>query len=116
MPAEVKEGKVSVSGGRYYVTIGEKKNELDPKTIISSEPLDKALPDGATIAAKIIVATDNSVLAIILKKIRILCYKPVAPLRKAIDKNVRTAIVNTMILEDRLPAALAKELLEGFKT
>jgi len=112
--AKAVSGILAQTGGKFYLTIGRKKTELDKSKIISAEPIDKSV-DEKGVAVSAFVAPDNSVLSILLKKHHILCYLVGPDFGHLIDMRVRQTILDTMIQEGKIPVALGAQLRQDLK-
>ncbi|MFB3897269.1 MAG: hypothetical protein ACE14V_13290 [bacterium] len=117
---EAKLGKISVVRGKYYITVDEKKQELDPNYVVASKPLGQILKKG--IGGKVVVIIIGGIIVVIiifgpriLRPPRILCYIPVPRLRVKIDSILRAELVNQLVEEKILEPALAKKILNEIK-
>ena len=112
-------GKVSASGGKYYVSVGG-KTRVDRRTLLVGTGTDgKRLEKLVGKEVRVYYATKPSNLIIAIQdtafKIQpILCYLPPAPnVFKAIDPEVQKAALNAMVEQGFVTPEFAKDFESG---
>jgi len=114
-------GTIKVVGSKYFFATGTKEYELNPKTTVVSQPLDKIATNGMAAGGIII---DGQPVIIIVRPpgghkpicYYILCYIPVDHRIRIIDVAMREQLVKTLIKEYRIPIGLGRQILADMRS
>jgi hypothetical protein len=105
--ATVKEGKVSVQDGKYFVTVGALNKQIVVGDTTPESEI-KAMvgkPIAVVLAGRTIVAVGG-----LPRKPWVVCYVPVPDLFKTIREDLRAALLNRYVDAKVIPEAAAKKL------
>jgi len=108
-------GTLTRVGKEYKFKVDAKTWTFDESTIISAKPIGKLIGNG-TAAGGIII--DGVVVAIVLIhfKVPITCYIPVPDIIRRVNYAARFELVDAMMKEKVLPAALGKAIKDDMQT
>jgi hypothetical protein len=108
-------GKLSLVRGKYVLTVGKKKSELPVGTLISNDQLKKLV--GKTVEVAFASKPSVAIIGIresldqTIKNRWILCYVPRPDFMAAIQPDLRTAAIKSLIANNIISASLGEEFL-----
>lgn len=109
---KVKNGKIAVSGGKFYAVIEGKKYKIDLQYAYANKPVDELLEDGTPAG---FVMTDGNPTVILARPkkyfVTVMCYIVMDPIKRKIDNEIRGKIVNMLVKESRLPKDLGNQII-----
>jgi hypothetical protein len=109
---KVKNGKIAVSGGKFYAVIEGKKHKIDLQYAYSSKPVDELWEDGTPAGFVVIEGQPVVIIARPGKYFpAVLCYIAINDVKKRIDNQTRTKIVDMLINESRIPKELGNQII-----
>jgi len=100
---KAKDGTLDYAEGKYFLVVGRKRTELDPRHLVAPEPIVRLFETKATV--KVIAAKDGIMVIVWngkLKFVPILCYKPINVLAKRLDLEVANLILSKALEEKRI--------------
>ena len=108
---KAKDGTLDYKGGKYYLVVGRKRTELDPRQLVTPKPLTPLFQTKATVR---VIGTTSGFIIIIwnegIKLVPIICYKPANVLAQRLGAEVRNAILKTFVAEKEITSEFASEI------
>lgn len=108
-------GKLSLVRGKYVLTVGKKKSELPVGTLIPNDQIKKLV--GKTVEVAFASKPSVAIIGVrpsmeqTIKNRWILCYVPRPDFMSAIEPDLRTAAVKSLIANKIISPSLGEEFL-----